>query len=199
MKNSTSRLPTALSLHTSTSTSKRHNQQHSSNAAIIIGFVITISWFAQGGASELQNKIIKSRKRTPTALRHNHHLSTTINKHFQRSNNIICSIEIESDGLGDSISPGHFAPHGIRRGAATYVATASPPSLASIALQGRWSDYHSTHCRPSQQYTSNAAIIIEANPSVPRSTPALVTTLPYQRWQRQGHLPSRLQPNQRKQ
>lgn len=95
----------------------------------------------------------------------------------------------------DSISPGHFAPHGIRRGAATYVATASPPSLASIALQGRWSDYHSTQCRPSQQYTSNAAIIIEANPSVPRSTPALVTTLPYQRWQRQGHLPSRLQPN----
>lgn len=106
MKNSTSRLPTAdctITLHTSTSTSKRHNQQHSSNAAIIIGFVITISWFAQGGASELQNKIIKSRKRTPTALRHNHHLSTTINKHFQRSNNIICSIEIESDGLRKDI------------------------------------------------------------------------------------------------
>ena len=93
-----------LTLHTSTSTSKRHNQQHSSNAAIIIGFVITtISWFAQGGASELQNKIIKSRKRTPTALRHHHHLSTTINKHFQRSNNIICSIEIESDGLRKDI------------------------------------------------------------------------------------------------
>ena len=106
---------------------------------------------------------------------------------------LICSIAIESNGLRKDIrqyQPGHFAAHGVRRGAATYVATASPPSLASLAslaLGGRWSDYHSTQCRPSQQYTSNASIIIEAAPSVPRPTPALVTTLPYQRWQQQGH------------
>ena len=159
----------------------------------------TISWFAQWGAFELQNIIIKSmRKRTPTASAAFILLLMDVEKGLWH----ILLLQHLNARKFPSIRPDHFAAHGLRRGSATHVTTASPPSLASLAslaLGGRWLDYHSTQCRPSQQYPSNAGIIIEANSSVPRPAPALVTALPHQRWQRQGHLPSKLQSNQRKQ